>query len=135
MNKLKYLLFVAIIFFITSSCHKTLELVPEDYFGDNSFWQNESQVTNFMVGLHKQFRDNQFQFVRLGEMRGGGFSNVDRQATSLNELPIIEQRIDENSPGVTSWAGFYGPILQLNLFIQKVEAIDFLPAEKNSYLF
>jgi hypothetical protein len=134
MNKLKYLLFVAIILLVTSSCHKTLELAPEDYFGDNNFWQNESQVTNFMVGLHKQFRDNQFQFVRLGEMRGGGFSNVDRQATSLNELPIIEQRIDENSPGVTSWAGFYGPILQLNLFIQKVEAIDFLSAEKKSYL-
>lgn len=134
MNKFKYILFAAMITVVTSSCRKTLELSPEDYFGDGNFWKTEAQVTNFMVGLHKQFRDNQFQFIRLGEMRGGGFSNIDRQNTSLNELPIIEQRIDENSTGVTGWAGFYNPILQLNLFIQKTEAIDFLSTDKKNYL-
>jgi hypothetical protein len=134
MKKIKYLL-LAIVFAITAfSCQKTLELAPEDYFGDGNFWQNESQVTNFMVGIHKQLRDNQFMFLRLGEMRGGGYSNVDRQSTSLNELPIIEQRIDENSTGVSSWGGFYGPILQLNLFIQKVEAVTFLSETKKNYL-
>ncbi len=134
MNKFKNIMYVAMIALVTSSCSKTLELAPEDYFGDGNFWQTESQVTNFMVGLHKQFRDNQFQFIRLGEMRGGGFSNVDRQNTSLNELPIIEQRIDENSTGVGSWAGFYNPILQINLFIQKTEAIDFLATDKKNFL-
>lgn len=134
MKQFKYLLYAVIVAVIALSCRKTLELTPEDYFGDGNFWQTESQVANFMVGLHKQFRDNQFQFVRLGEMRGGGFSNVDRQNTSLNELPIIEQRIDENSTGVGSWAGFYGPILQLNLFIQKVSSVTFLPEEKKNYL-
>jgi hypothetical protein len=134
MNKLRYLLFVAMLASVISSCRKTLELSPEDYFGDGNFWQTDAQVSNFMVGLHKQFRDNQFQFIRLGEMRGGAFSNVDRQNTSLNELPIIEQRIDENSTGVTNWAGFYNPILQINLFIQKTEAVNFLPEDKKSYL-
>lgn len=117
-----------------SSCENTLNLAPEDYFGSGNFWQNESQVNNFMIGIHKQFRDNQFMFMRLGEMRGGGFSNIDRQNTSLNELPIIEQRISENSSGVGSWAGFYGPILQINLFIQKVESITFLQEDKRKYL-
>lgn len=134
MIKLKYILYVAMIASVASSCRKTLELAPEDYFGDNNFWQNESQVSNFMVGIHKQFRDNQFQFMRLGEMRGGGFSNVDRQQVSLFDLPVIEQRIDENSSGVTNWSGFYNPILQLNLFIQKVEAIGFLGDERKNYL-
>lgn len=134
MKKLKYIVFVVAIALASASCTKTLELAPIDYFGDGNFWQNESQVTNFMVGMHKQFRDNQFMFLRLGEMRSGNFSNVDRQNTSLNELPIIEQRIDENSSGVSSWGGFYGPILQLNLFIQKVEAITFLSAAKKQYL-
>lgn len=120
--------------FGTISCHKTLELAPEDYFGDGNFWQNESQVTNFMVGLHNQFRSNQFMFLRLGEMRGGCFSNVDVQSTSLNELQIIEQRIEENSAGISSWAGFYRPILQLNLFIQKVNGLNFLTADKKNYL-
>lgn len=119
---------------LLAGCRKTLELAPEDYFGDGNFWQNEAQVSNFMVGLHKQFRDQQYMFVRLGEMRGGWYSNVDVQNTSLNELNIIEQRIEENSSGVSNWAGFYNPILQLNLFIQRVSAVNFIAAERKSYL-
>lgn len=135
MKKLKYTVWVAILLLLTTvSCQESLELAPEDYFGDGNYWQNEAQVSNFMVGIHKQLRDNQFMFVRLGEMRSGNYSNIDRQNTSLNELPIIEQRIDEGSPGVSSWAGFYGPILQLNLFILKVEESAFLPEERKGYL-
>ncbi|CAN5405449.1 RagB/SusD family nutrient uptake outer membrane protein [soil metagenome] len=134
MNKFKYIFFGVMIAMAITSCKKPLELAPEDYFGDGNFWQNESQVSNFMVGIHKQFRDNQFMFNRLGEMRSGNYSNIDRQNTSLNELPIIEQRIDENSAGVGSWAGFYGPILQINLFIQKVETVSFLADAKKQYL-
>ncbi|TDE14691.1 RagB/SusD family nutrient uptake outer membrane protein [Dyadobacter psychrotolerans] len=134
MKKIKYFIYLAALSMLTFSCQNALELAPQDYFGDGNFWQNEAQVSNFMVGLHKQFRDNQFQFLRLGEMRGGTYSNVDRQATSLNELPVIEQRLEETSSGVGSWAGFYGPILQINLFIQKVESIGFLPETKKSYL-
>jgi hypothetical protein len=134
MKTLKYYIYTLVILAGISSCSDSLDLVPEDYFGNESFWQNEAQVNNFMVGIHKQMRDNQFMFVRLGEMRGGGYSNKDRQNTSLNELPIIEQRLSENSPGVTSWATFYGAILQINLFIQKVEGITFLNDAKKKYL-
>lgn len=134
MNKIKYILLIAIVALSTASCKKTLELAPEDYYGEGNFWKTEGQVTNFMVGLHKQFRDNRFMFLTLGEMRGGGFSNEDRQNTSLNDLTIINQAIDENTSGVSSWAGFYNPILQLNLFIQKVEAITYLTDTKKSYL-
>ncbi|MBP6446688.1 MAG: RagB/SusD family nutrient uptake outer membrane protein [Saprospiraceae bacterium] len=134
MKTLKYLFFTLVILTGISSCSDSLDLAPEDYFGSGNFWQNEAQVNNFMVGIHKQMRDNQFMFVRLGEMRGGGYSNIDRQNTSLNELPIIEQRLSENSTGVSSWAGFYGPILQINLFIQKVEEITFLNDAKKKYL-
>lgn len=134
MKKIKFLTVCAILTLITPSCHKTLELAPEDYFASSNFWKNDAQVTNFMVGLHKQFRDNQFMFVRLGEMRGGAFSNEDRSGASLNELGIINQQLEENSAGVGNWAGFYNPILQINLFIEKVEPIDFLPTDKKSYL-
>jgi len=135
MKKIKNIfLSMLILVFTATSCTKTLDLAPEDYFGDGNFWQNESQVNNFMVGMHKQFRDNQFMFLRLGEMRSGNFSNVDRQNTSLNELPIIEQRIDETSTGISNWAGFYSPILQLNLFITKVSAVTFLSDARKQYL-
>lgn len=134
MKKIMFHICWAVLSVLATSCQDALELAPEDYFGNSNFWQNEAQVSNFMVGLHKQFRDNQFQFLRLGEMRGGTYSNVDRQATSLNELPVIEQRLEETSSGVSSWAGFYGPILQINLFIQKVESIGFLSETRKSYL-
>ena len=134
MNNFKIILLVTAIALTAVSCRKTLDLAPEDYYGDGNFWQNEAQVTNFMVGLHKQFRDNRFMFLRLGEMRGGGFSNEDRQNTSLSELTIINQAIEETSAGVGGWAGFYNPILQLNLFIQKVEAAEFVAADKKNYL-
>ena len=125
---------MVILVFTATSCTKTLDLTPEDYFGDGNFWKNESQVNNFMVGMHKQFRDNQFMFLRLGEMRSGNFSNVDRQNTSLNELQIIEQRIDETSTGMSNWAGFYSPILQLNLFITRVSSVTFLSDARKQYL-
>lgn len=134
MKTLKYIICAAMIAIAGTSCKKTLDLVPEDNFGNNSFWQNDAQVTNFMVGIHKQFRDNQFQFFRLGELRGGGFSNVDRQNTSLSELNVIQQDLSEVTTGVSSWAGLYGPILQINLFIQKVEAIGFLDQAKKNIL-
>lgn len=134
MKKIRLYICCALLSVLATSCQDALELAPEDYFGNSNFWQNEAQVSNFMVGLHKQFRDNQFQFLRLGEMRGGTYSNIDRQATSLNELPVIEQRLEETSSGVSSWAGFYGPILQINLFIQKVEGIGFLSESRKNYL-
>ena len=135
MKKFKNIfLSMVILVFTATSCTKTLDLAPEDYFGDGNFWKNESQVNNFMVGMHKQFRDNQFMFLRLGEMRSGNFSNVDRQNTSLNELQIIEQRIDETSTGISNWAGFYSPILQLNLFITRVSSVTFLSDARKQYL-
>lgn len=134
MEKFKYILSVVMIIATAMSCTKSLELAPEDYYGDGNFWKTEAQVANFMVGLHTQFRNNQFMFFRLGEMRGGSLSNVDRTGASLNELTIINQAIEETSAGIGSWAGFYNPILQLNLFIQKVEAIDFIANDRKNYL-
>jgi hypothetical protein len=134
MNKFKYIILAAMLAIVSTSCQKTLDLAPEDYFGNSNFWQNDAQVSNFMVGIHKQVRDNQFQFFRLGEMRGGSLSTVDRQNTSLSELNIIQQDISENTPGVGSWAGLYSPILQINLFISKVEGLTFLAEAKKSTL-
>lgn len=120
-----------------ASCKKALDLTPEDYFGEGNYWQNETQVSNFIVGLHAQFRNNQFMFMRLGEMRGGGFSSEAIMPVSLSDLQIITQALSEDAPGITNWASFYGhlgPIMQCNLFIQKVNETNFLAENRKSFL-
>ncbi len=135
MRKYRYFLICQVIFMLTTSCRDILNLAPEDSFGDINYWNNESQVSNFMAGMHTDFRSHQFMFIRLGEMRSGSFTNEDRQNTSLNELPIINQAISEISPGITNWAGFYSSIYQTNLFIEQVSRADFMPASsRNFYL-
>jgi len=121
----KYFKLLVLLLIVITSCKKTLNITPQDSFGSSNFWQNDAQATNFMVGLHNQFRSNQFQFLRLGELRGGGLSTVEIFPVSLNEVPLIQQNLEENASGVGSWAGFYGPILQLNLFIQKLKPLLF----------
>ena len=132
-NTFQVVLFFAMLTIGMTSCKKTLELTPQDSFGSGNFWKNEAQISGFMQGLHTQFRGNMFQFLRLGEMRGGGFTTAEIFPVSLNEVPLILQNLEENSSGVSNWAGFYGPILQLNLFIQETEASTILTAARKSY--
>lgn len=134
MKPTKFILFLALAGLVATGCKKTLELSPEDYFAELNFWKTEAQASNFMVGMHSQLRGSQFMLVRLGEMRSGIYSNKDVQNTSLNELPIIEQRIEETSAGVGNWGGFYNPILQANIFIQKMNESDLITGPRKNTL-
>jgi len=133
-NMTRLFLFIMVVAIGNTSCNKTLELSPEDSFGSGNFWQNEAQISGYMQGLHAQFRGNMFQFYRLGEMRGGMLTTEEVFPVSLNEVPLILQNLEENQSGTSNWAGFFGPILQLNLFIQKTEKADFLAAARKNYL-
>lgn len=117
-----------------TACNNHLDIAPEDYFADGNYWQNEAQVQNFMTGIHSQLRDQQFQFFRLGEMRGGGLMNTAIFPVSLNELNIIDHNMTEVSPGLGAWAGFMNPILQINLFIEKIDGLGFLSEAKRNEL-
>ena len=33
-----------------------LDLSPEDYYGSGNFWNKESQVEGYILGLHQQLR-------------------------------------------------------------------------------
>lgn len=137
MKPYKILFSLALLAISFTSCKKALDLAPEDYFGEGNYWKQETQFTNFMVGMHKQLRDQQFMLMRLGEMRGGGLSADAVMPVSLNEIPIITQVLSEDGPGISNWAGFYGhlgPILQANLFIQKTNETTILSEERKNYL-
>lgn len=118
----------------TTSCNKSLDIAPEDYFADVTYWQTEAQVENFMTGIHSQLRGQQFQLFRLGELRGGGLITNPKFPVSLNELNTIENNMTEVTPGLDAWAGFMNPILQINLFIEKVNSVSFLSESKKKTL-
>ena len=130
MKKYIKIVAVALSIFSLTACNKHLDFAPEDFYADGNYWRNETQISGFMTGIHNSLRDAQFTLIRLGEMRGGGFENQARMDVSLNDLGIIEHNLTEVSPGIASWAGFMNTILQINLFINKVEAVTFLSEEK-----
>lgn len=136
MKKLFYLSVVISLLSGVSSCNK-LELSPEDYYTSSSFWKTPAQVDGAMIGLHNQLRGFQFTLFTLGELRAGVFKDATGATgtSSLNSASIIRQDIRESSPGITSWAGFYGPIFQVNNFIYQVEQATYLnDSDKKYYL-
>jgi hypothetical protein len=121
---------------LTNACNK-LELSPEDYYTSASFWKTTPQVDGAMIGLHNQLRGFQFTFFTLGELRSGAFKDATGATgtSSLNSASVIRQDLRESSPGISSWAGFYGPVFQVNNFIYQVEQATYLSdADKKYYL-
>ena len=122
---------------LTFNACDNLELAPEDYYASGSFWKTPSQVDGAMVGLHNQLRGYQFTLFTLGELRGGTLKTGTSftGSSSLNSSGIISQDIRESSTGISSWAGIYAAIFQVNNFIYQVEKSDYLvPADKSYYL-
>ena len=136
MKKIITIIFCLTALSVLNACKK-LDLAPEDYFGSGNFWKNAAQVDGAMTGLHSQLRSNQFTFFTLGELRGGTFKDATGATgtSSLNSASVIRQDVRESSPGITNWAGMYGPIFQINNFIYQVNNTSFLSeADKNYYL-
>lgn len=117
-----------------NACEK-LDLAPEDYYASGSFWKTPSQVDGAMVGLHQQLRNYQFTLFTLGELRGGTLRDGTSftGSSSLNSGSIVRQDLRESSTGISSWAGIYAAIFQVNNFIYQVEKADYLATADKSY--
>lgn len=119
------------------SCN-SLDLYPEDWNGSETFWQNESQVEGYALGLHNDLRAAYTSFYLLGECRGGTLkAGTSFIGTSLNySSPIKTNTFSKHQTGVENWNGLYGQILNTNIFISKVgNECDFLDeAQKKYYL-
>lgn len=137
MKYLQYILQACLASFFLLSCN-TLDLTPEDYYGSNNFWNNTSQVNGYMTGLHSRLREKTEALYVMGEARGGTL----RSGTSFlnNSLdyssPIKTNTFSKYLTGITDWNGLYGTILDVNIFLNKVEKeCKFLStAERNHYL-
>ncbi|MDD4427157.1 MAG: RagB/SusD family nutrient uptake outer membrane protein [Paludibacter sp.] len=139
MKKIFFILSIIAVTLTFSACEDSLNIGPEDYYGSNNFWNNEAQVKGFMYGIHSTLRYNYGMFFYLGEARGGTHrTGTSSQNTSLNDEQIKISNIDKNNTGISNWYNIYNRLLNINLFIIKVEdkeATPFLTDDaRNGYL-
>lgn len=118
---------------IVTSCD-ALDLAPQDYYAEGNFWKNESQVSGYLTGLHSQLRNMSGTFFIMGEQRGGLFLANGTFGTGMDNVILINHNLKENSPGYSNWAGMYGNLIDINMFIYKLEGgLPFLSKEKADY--
>lgn len=118
-----------------SSCSDKLDLTPIDYYGSGNYWQKEAHLTGYIHGIHSNLRSMAWtRSVTLGELRGGIYMvGAGSDGSSLSSGDVIEQKLSQDRPGLTNFAGFYGPILNISLFLQQIEKLDAPEAMKNYY--
>lgn len=135
---MKYLKYIFISCLMTGSLLScdVLDYKPEDYFGSSNFWDTETQVDGFMIGIHKNLRDTHEYIYLFGEARGGTQrTGSGTQGVSYNySSPIKDNNFTYYNTGVSNWAKFYPKILNVNEFIYEVENnCDFLNSETRNY--
>lgn len=118
-----------------SSCSDKLDLAPIDYYGSGNYWKTDAHLTGYIHGIHSNLRNMAWtRTVTLGELRGGIYMvGAGSDGSSLASGDVIEQKLSQDRPGLTNFAGFYGPILNINLFLQEVEKVEATEAMKNYY--
>ena len=134
MKRINYIISTYLILFLLVSCN-ALDLSPEDYYGSSNFWNNSSQVKGYMIGLHGRLREKAESLFILGEARGGTLkSGTSFLNNSLDySSPIKTNTFSKYLTGINNWNGLYENILEVNLFIQKVEnECDFLTSEERN---
>lgn len=118
------------------SCGDSLNLTPIDYYSGNSYWKNEAHVQSYMHTLHFDMRNvSSTHMLSFGELRGGGLRidgySVDLSSTSSGDL--ILNNLTEDATGVSNYADYYGKIVNVNLFIQRVSEADYLNDKSKAY--
>ena len=118
---------------LTTSCD--LDLKPLDNYGSGNYWNRESHHASYMVGMHVNLRDHANRhMVEWGEMRSGVFAIENLDPVNAGYVNFKTQTIDMNNT-VGRFGEVYGKILNVNLFIERTEAADYMSdAEKKYYL-
>ena len=135
MKKIIYTFCLVVVTLFFHSCDN-LDLAPIDYSGSGNYWKNESQVENFMIGMHNDLREQLvINNCVMGEFRGETMSTRSNTCGSSNRYPNeIVNAISEDNPLTKDWAGFYIRILQVNHMIDNLEnACSFLDDNSRNY--
>jgi len=136
-----YLLLVVTSIALIGGCEKdpfNLDLKPPSMLTDASYWEKPGHWASLMNGIHHRLRVDQWDFILLGECRGGHFSVQPYGGHTRSHSSIVDNSLSVENTGISSYGGFYYTINQLNLIIDKTEdgaANDILTeSQVNRYL-
>ncbi len=119
-----------------SSCSDNLNLEPIDYYGSSNYWKTEAHVVGAMNGIYIKVRNLAWTHsFTLGELRGGTLeqgAGVD--GSSLFGGDIISHNLRSDNTGISNFGGYYGPIQDINLLIDRIEGITMNEATKKYFL-
>ena len=118
------------------SCSNFLDLTPIDYYSVNAYWKNESHVQSYTHTLHYDLRNVAWtHMLTFGELRGGGLriDGLCVDASATNEMSVVLSLLTKDQTGVSNYADYYGKIVNVNLYIQKVQDADYLTDKKKAY--
>lgn len=134
MKTIKYVIAFVSVIFATACSNFSLDLAPLSQISDGNYWTSRSHFESFINGLHARLRTHEYNLFLLGAIRSdeyggtpyGGESTAGMERFWLNTL-------NEESPGITNFAGFYTNINQINLFINKASGTDVLTEADKGY--
>ena len=133
MKKHMYILML-VASFLMVACD-SLDLNPEDFYGAGNFWKEKGQVESFIIGLHRDVRENYENYFLYGEARGGTLlTGVSSVGTSLDYEVIKLNNLSQDTYGIGNWGEFYTYILQVNHAIDNLENVcSFLSEDDLNY--
>ena len=130
------ILSIAVLIPLVTACSDKLDTSPEDYFGANNYWTTTAQVEGFMQSIANDVRNITFNHtIRFGELGSGIYrDSIGSNGNQLDDVSIRYHILGAAVPGVEAWGGYYSAIADANLFIQKVENINFMDESEKNYL-
>jgi hypothetical protein len=123
------------------SCGDTLDLSPDDSFTALNFWKSQEHFEGNMVAIHNQLRGfNATRFQTAGDVRGGqyktdGFTSDGSSMDTGAPTRLVNNDVDADYPGLTTFGGYYGVIANINLFLDRAESTDVLSDDCRNYLY
>lgn len=122
------------------SCGDTLDLSPTDSFTSNNFWQTQAHFEGNVVAIHNQLRGFvSTRFQTCGDLRGGQYKRdgmtSDGSSMTTAGLRIVNNDVDGDNAGLSTFGGYYGLIANINLFLDRAENTDVLSDDCRNYLY
>ena len=125
MKKIKYSIFIFLVFSIFTSCYKEyLEPVPKTSISDLVAFDTRDRILQQVTGLYVPIKSGQYlggRYQVYNDIRGGNFLNLRENGVTNFETWKINTSESTNEV-INLWTQVYSAINRINVFLEGLEA-------------